>query len=109
MKYCRNARNRYRNFLDDNKKVSEKSVEEKMKSTVKNEISREKDVQEQLKKTIERMRHEADELANRAEKDKKMSLLSESNSVRKRALEIRDNLEGSICRMQKLEEKYNKM
>ena len=109
MKYCRNARNRYRNFLDDNKKVSEKSVKEKMKSTVKNLISWEKDVQEQLKKTIERMRHEADELANRAEKEKKMSLLSESNSVRKRALEIRDNLEGSICRMQKLEEKYNKM
>ena len=40
-----------------------------MKSTVKNEISREKDVQEQLKKTIERMRHEADELANRAENE----------------------------------------
>ena len=69
MKYCRNAHNnRYRDFLDDGKKVSEKSIEEKMKPTVKNEISREKDVQEKLKKTIEIMGHEADELADRAEK-----------------------------------------
>ena len=80
-----------------------------MKSTVKNEISREKDVKEKFKKTIERMCREADELADRAEKEKKMNLISESNSVRKRALELGDNMEGSICKMQKLEEKYHKI
>ena len=57
-----------------------------MKFTFKNEISREKDVQEKLKKTIEAMGHdEADELGDVAEKEKKMSLHSGSNSVRKRA------------------------
>ena len=44
MKYCRNAHDRCRNFLGDNKKVSKKSVKEKMKSTFKNDLSREKDV-----------------------------------------------------------------
>ena len=87
----------------DYKKVSEKSVKEKMKSTVKNEISREKDVEEKLKKTIERMCREADELADRAEKEKKMNLISESNSVKKRALELGYNMEGSIYKIQKLE------
>ena len=38
------------------------------------------------------MLHEAGELANRLEKEKKMSVFSESNSVRKRALEFRDDL-----------------
>ena len=80
-----------------------------MKSTVKNEISREKDVIEKLKKTFKRMCNEADELADRAEKEKKMNRISESNSVRKRGLELGDNMEGSICKMQKLEEKYNKI
>ena len=83
------ARNRYRNFLDDNKKVSEKNVKERMKSTVKNEISREKNVEEKLKKAIERMCREADELADRAEKEKKMNLCIESNSVRKTRFRIR--------------------
>jgi len=63
------ARNRYRNFLDDNKKVSEKSVKEKIKSTVKNKISREKDIREKFKNTIEWMGLEADKLADRAEED----------------------------------------
>ena len=43
----------------------------------------EKDVTEKLKKTIERMCSEADELADKAEKEKKMNLISKSNSVRK--------------------------
>jgi len=55
------------------------------------------------------MLHEAGELANRFEKEKKMSVFSESNSVRKRALEFRNDLKCSICKMQKLKEKFNKM
>ena len=49
------------------------------------------------------------ELVNRFEKEKKISVFSESNSVRKRALEFRDDLKCSICKMQKLKEKFNKM
>ena len=52
---------------------------------------------------------EADTLADGAEKEKKISLLSESNSIRKRALEFRDDLEGSDLKIQKLEEKFLKM
>ena len=42
------------------------------------------------------MCREADELADRAEKEKKMNLISESNSVRKRALELGDNKYGGF-------------
>ena len=39
LKYCREARSRYRNFLDEIKKNAEKSAEDIKKSVIKDEIA----------------------------------------------------------------------
>ena len=69
LKYCREARSRYRNFLDEIKKDAEKSAEDIKKSAIKDEIAREKEVEEKLKKVIKRRRCEVDTLSDRAEKE----------------------------------------
>ena len=36
LKYCRDAHNKYHNFLNDNKFITERTAKQKIKSTVKN-------------------------------------------------------------------------
>ena len=63
LKYCRGARNRYRNYLDE-RKIQDKIGEEEA-------ISQKRDVK--------KLRKESDELSTDAEKKGKLSLLTESN------------------------------
>ena len=79
--------------------ITERTAEEKLKSTVKNDISRDEDMREKLEKTIKRMIREADDLADLAEKEKKISLIRESNSMWKRTLEFQYNMKGSVSKI----------
>ena len=46
LKYCREAHNKYHNFLNDNELITERTAKEinVIKSTVKNDISRDEDI-----------------------------------------------------------------
>ena len=76
-------------------------MEEKLKSTVKN-ISTEKDVNEKLEKAIKKINLEADELADRAAKEEKISVMSESTSMRKEIPSIVSKIEKLVDQLSKM-------
>ena len=76
-------------------------MEEKLKSTVKN-ISMEKDVNEKLEKAIKKINLEADELADRAAKEEKISVMSESTSMRKEIPSIVSKIEKLVDQLSKM-------
>ena len=50
------------------------------------------------------MNREAEELADRAETEKNISRITELNSMRTRTLEFQNNMEGSVSKIQKLQD-----
>ena len=50
------------------------------------------------------MNREAEELADRAETEKNISRITELNSMRTRTLEFQHNMEGSVSKIQKLQD-----
>ena len=106
LKYCRSARNRYRQFLEE-KKADEKK---KIKDGSMNEVVKNKDLLEAEKrkvasfeKNIEKVSGEADLLALKAQKLSKFDLLAESNLKQKRVSELRSDLLTVKAKVQKLE------
>ena len=57
------------------------------------------DTREKLEKAIKRIIREADDLAHMAEKEKKISLIRESNAMRKRTSEFQYNMKGSVSKI----------
>ena len=53
--------------------------------------------------TVERLRNEADSLAMRAEKEKKLHLLTETNVTRKRVAEYEENIVQAKSKIRKIE------
>ena len=79
--------------------ITKITAKEKPISTVKNDISWDKDLKEKLEKAIKRMIREADDLADMAEKQKKISRIRESNSMRKRTSQFQYNIKGSVSKI----------
>ena len=79
--------------------ITERTAKQKIKSTVKNDISWDMDTREKLEKAIKRMIREADDLADMAEKQKKISRIRESNSMRKRTSQFQYNIKGSVSKI----------
>ena len=79
--------------------ITERTAKQKIKSTVKNDISWDMDTREKLEKAIKRIIREADDLADMAEKEKKISLIRESNAMRKRTSEFQYNMKGSVSKI----------
>ena len=109
MSYCRNARQKYHNFLEENKTEAKKSKLQTEKSLLKNDIQKEKSDQAALQKKIERLIKEADTLAQRAEAERKFSLIQESNEMRKRYRDHQDELDEKKRKISKLEDNLNRL
>jgi DNA polymerase III delta prime subunit len=109
LKYCRDARMKYSNYLADKKTIDMRSAVEIKKSNIKGDIGKEKSAKIKLENAIERLEKEANELAQKAEREKKMSLFIESNTIRKRSLEYKQELEGTVSKLRKLEDQLSKV
>lgn len=59
-------------------------------------------------KAYDRHIKNADELALKAEKEKEMALLTESNASRKRSSEIKEHIEESNAKIMKLKDQLKK-
>lgn len=60
-------------------------------------------------KAYDRHIKNADELALKAEKEKEMALLTESNASRKRSSEIKEHIEESNAKIMKLKDQLKKL
>jgi hypothetical protein len=109
LKYCRGARMKYSNYLADKKTINMRSAVGIKKSNIKGDIGKEKSAKIKLENAIERLEKEANELAQKAEREKKMSLFIESNTIRKRSLEYKQELEGTVSKLRKLEDQLSKV
>ena len=87
IRYCKGARIKYEEYLDQERKGSLKTRMETEKAKIIEELGKERFSKDKLENAAERWRKEADELAEKAEQVKSMSLLAESNACRKRSLE----------------------
>lgn len=103
MKYCSRARAKYGYYLDDNRENLKKSQAAVTKQKIKEELEKERKNKANWANSYDRYMKRADELAVKAETDKKMSLISESNASRKRAREILEQLEVVSAKILKLE------
>ena len=107
--YCRSARQKYRNFLEEQRNKAEKSKSEAKKSSIRSELVKEKADQKTLESTIDRLRKEADTLAQRAQDERKFSLIEESNDMRKRCSDHMNQLEERKVKIAKLEDHLNEL
>lgn len=105
LKCCNGARMKYEMYLNEIKMSAKVNNIENEKEKLKEEINSEKKMQVKWNNICERLRKEADDLATKAEKEKKMSLLIDSNETRKRSLEYKEYVEASLAKVQKLGDK----
>lgn len=105
LQYCNRARMNYEIYLTEQRKMKIENKATTERKMILLEITEEKKNQVKWEKAHERLSKEADELALQAEKEKKMSLLVDSNSSRKRASEFTEYLQNSRNKVQKLEDK----
>ena len=80
------------------------SEKQKEKEKLKEELQAEKKQLPRLESTAERLRKEADSLALRAEKEKKLTLLTESNLTRKRVLEYEEKISQAKSKISKIQD-----
>ena len=92
---------RYKAFLGISS--DETSIENPESFNKRKELLKEKELEMKLSKSRKILLKEADDLALRAVRENKMGLVSESNGMRKRALEIEKELECCTAKIQKLD------
>lgn len=109
MRFCSRAKSTYTSYLAEKKETLRKTATETKKDNIKKELEVEKKLKIKWMNSCERYRKKADELALRAEKEKKMSLVAESNASRKRALEFQEHSEEANTKIMKLESELKKM
>ena len=85
--YCSKAASAYRVYSSEKRQKEKESTVEAKKSEIRSEIESE-EKKSNLNKVFDRHIKNADELALRAENEKKIGLIAESNVSRKRTLEI---------------------
>ena len=105
---CHRARSRYEAYLTEIKDSLKTSGLEAEKLKLKEELQAERKSVVNLEKSYVRHSKITDELALKAEKEKKFSLIVESNASRKRALEIKDSIENAKSKIMKLEDQLKK-
>ena len=83
--------------------------QELKKVELKNCIKLENEQIGKIEKSIGRMLQETDELAYRAQKEKKVTLIAESNALRKRAEQFKCSLERTAEKVKKMETEMKAM
>ena len=104
LKYCRAARNRYRNYLDERKAIEKQVEDERNNGELKKMMESEQKKAQIFERDIKKLRDEADTLAVNAEKKGKLGLLAESNKKRKRVNDLTKELEATQNKIRKLNE-----
>merc|ERR1711874_248705 len=89
--FVRNSRGKYDQYQKENKMNSKETAIANSKMKLKDEISSELKCIENLEKTLMRLEKEANSLSEEAEREKKMSLLKDSNKSRKRSFELKED------------------
>merc|ERR1711874_908293 len=87
--FVRNSRGKYDQYQKENKINSKETVIANSKIKLKDEISSELKYIENLEKSLMRLEKEANSLSEEAEREKKMSLLKDTNKSRKRSFELK--------------------
>ena len=93
LRYCSKASSAYRVYLLEKCQKEKESTVEAKKSEIRSEIESEEKKKSSLNKVFDRLIKNADELALRAENEKKIGLIAESNVSRKRSIEISNEIE----------------
>lgn len=101
--YFRKSYNAYKSFLKTQNNSESLNSTEQVKLEYKRDLVKERDLKTKLEKNMECLTKEANELSERAVKEKKMSLVVESNNMRERALDLQKNVETSKAKIRKLE------
>ena len=95
--------------MEEQRNKAEKSKSEAKKSSIRSELVKDKADQKTLESTIDRLRKEADTLAQRAQDERKFSLIEESNDMRKRCFDHMNQLEERKVKIAKLEDHLNEL
>ena len=109
IKYCRNARSVYKSYLVENNANEKGGIVEAKKIKIREEIEAENKRKANLNQAYARYMKNADDLALRAENEKKIALIGESNVSRKRSLEINKELEECQKKIIKMKEELRKL
>merc|ERR1711874_453951 len=91
-----------------NKMNSKETAIANSKMKLKYEISSELKCIENLEKSVMRLEKEANSLSEEAEREKKMSLLKDSNKSRKRSFELKEDINESKSKIKRLEKELKK-
>ena len=108
LRYCSKASSAYRVQLSEKRQNEKGSIIEAKKSKIKSEIESEEKKSSNLNKVFDRHVKNADELALRAENEKKFGLIAESNLSRKRSIEISKEIEDCHKKIKEMKEKLKK-
>ncbi|KAK7884109.1 hypothetical protein WMY93_027232 [Mugilogobius chulae] len=104
IQYCKGARMRYVQYLEDEKKNKEQSANEKKRKALHQEMEDIKTKQRKIMKTNEIMQKEADDMAVIAEKKQDFTLLTKSNAYRRSVSKKKEELEALEKELEKLQE-----
>ena len=107
--YCRVARGKYQNFLDEQKILKKTQAKSREKEEMRSFIGLEKKKLDSCVKNIESLRKEADELALKAERKNKLQFICESNEKRKRVSSLMEDADASRAKIRKLEDDLTSM
>ena len=107
--FVRNSRGKYEQYLKENKINSKETAIANSKKKLKDEISSELKYIENLEKSVMRLEKEANSLSEEAEREKKMSLLKDSNKSRKRSFELKEDINESKSKIKRLEKELKKI
>ena len=103
LRYHRAARMKYDHYLAEERMQAAKSEKQLEAEKLKEEMCAEKKMHPKWEAAAQRLRQEADSLAERAEKERKLTLLTDSNETRKRARQYEQLLEESRTKIKKIE------
>lgn len=103
LQFCRSARSKYGDYLNEKNATSKKRTLEENVNAVKHKIAQERKLKMNWEATHRRLTSEANDLALKAEKEKKISIITQSNVCRKRALEMEDYITTSASKIEKLD------
>ena len=109
LQYCRVARGKYRNFLDEQSILKKTQAKSRAKEEMRNSIGLEKKKLDSCVKNIEILRKEADELALKAERKNKLQFIRESNEKRKRVSSLMEDADVSRAKIRKMEDDLSTM
>ena len=109
MEACRNARQKYDAYLEEQKRKKVASAEETRKKSVKEQLTSLKGQRRKLESCVESLLKEADDLAQEAEKKMKWDLVAKSNAFREKARDKQKQVEQTEIQIQSLEKNLQKM